>query len=181
MTALAALVMIAVAVIDLWRPESAAAGAVALAAALIQAVRLAQWRGLRTLQIPIVWVLHLAYLWLPVGLALKALLLLGGFAFAAFYLHALTIGAAATMIVAVTTRAALGHTGRPLVVARPTVCAYVLLALAAVVRVFGPVFNVLPYAQIVGLAAALWTGAFALYLWVYSPILTRPRVDGKAG
>jgi len=92
MTVLAALVMIAVAVIDLWRPESAAAGAVALAAALIQTVRLAQWRGVRTLQMPIVWILHLAYLWLALGLALKALALLGGLAFAAYYLHALVIG-----------------------------------------------------------------------------------------
>jgi NnrS protein len=67
-------------------------------ALLSEQVRLAQWRGLRTLQIPIVWVLHLAYLWLPLGLALKALALLGGLAFAAYYLHALAIGAAATMI-----------------------------------------------------------------------------------
>ncbi len=70
---------------------------------------------------PIVWVLHLGYLWLPLGFALKALALTCGLAFAAFYLHGLTIDAATMMILAVMTRASLGHTGRPLVVSHPTV------------------------------------------------------------
>jgi len=180
-TALALLVMISVAVIDLWRPESAAAGAVALAAAVIQAVRLAQWHGLGTLRMPIVWVLHLAYLWLPLGLALKALALLGAVAFAAYYLHALAIGAAATMIMAVMTRAALGHTGRPLIVRPSIACAYGLLTAAAVVRVFGPAWARSSYVGIILLAAGLWTSAFVLFLWVYGPILIKPRVDGKPG
>jgi uncharacterized protein involved in response to NO len=148
---------------------------------VIQAIRFAQWRTLHTLRMPIVWVLHLAYLWLPVGLALKALALLAGVAFGAFYLHALTVGAAATMILAVMTRASLGHTGRPLVVSRPIVAAYGLLAAAAVVRVFGAALLPLPYTEVIVLAAALWTAAFVLFLWVYAPMLLSPRVDGKPG
>ncbi|HLY51368.1 MAG TPA: NnrS family protein, partial [Steroidobacteraceae bacterium] len=118
MTPLAVGVMLAVVLGDIFAPESGAAGGIALAAALIQGVRLAQWRAWSTRSMPIVWVLHLAYLWLPIGLALKALALIFGVAFAAYYLHALTIGAAALMIMAVMTRAALGHTGRALVVTR---------------------------------------------------------------
>jgi uncharacterized protein involved in response to NO len=128
-----------------------------------------------------VWVLHVAYAWLPVGLALKALDLLAGGSFAAFWLHALTIGAAATMILAVMTRAALGHTGRPLAVSRVTVSAYVLLTAAAIVRVLGLDLSHAPYATVIALAALLWTAAFALFLWVYAPMLLTPRVDGKAG
>jgi len=173
--------MLAVAIVDICRPDSAWAGAAALAAAAIQLARLAQWQGWRTLSMPIVWVLHLAYLWLPIGLALKAAALLGAVSFAAYYLHALTIGAAATMIVAVMTRASLGHTGRPLTVARPTTLAYLLLAAAAAVRTFGPALIPLPFTDIVLLAALLWAAAFALYLWVYAPILVRPRADGKPG
>jgi uncharacterized protein involved in response to NO len=180
-TPLAIVSMVGVAGLDLWRPESTAAGVVAAVAAVIQVVRLAQWRGTLTLRMPIVWVLHFAYLWLPVGLGLKALALLGGFAFASFYLHALTIGAATTMVMAVMTRASLGHTGRPLVVARSTACAYGLLLASAVVRVFGPAFVPLPYTWIVVLAAAFWTAAFVLFLGVYAPILLGPRVDGKPG
>ncbi|HEY6928023.1 MAG TPA: NnrS family protein [Steroidobacteraceae bacterium] len=180
-TPLAIVSMIAVALLDLWRPESPAAGIVAAVAAVVQMVRLAQWRGTLTLRMPIVWVLHFGYLWLPLGLGLKALALLGGAAFASFYLHALTIGAATTMVVAVMTRASLGHTGRPLVVARPTAFAYGLLSAAAVVRVFGPSLLPFAYIWVVVLAAALWTAAFVLFLAVYGPILLSPRVDGKPG
>ena len=181
MTPLAVGVMVVAVICDLFRPESVAAGAVALAAGVIQAVRLAQWRMLRTLRTPIVWVLHVAYLWLPVGLVLKGLALIFALAFAAYYLHALTIGAAALMIMAVMTRASLGHTGRPLVVSRATAYAYGLLAAAAVVRVFGPALLPLAYVKIVVLAAALWAVAFGIYLWGYTPMLIAPRVDGKPG
>jgi uncharacterized protein involved in response to NO len=181
MTPLAVGIMLAAAITDAVRPESVAAGAVALVAAVIQAVRFAQWRTYRTLSMPIVWVLHLAYLWLPVGLALKAAALIFGAGFAAYYLHALTIGAAALMIMGVMTRAALGHTGRPLVVTRPIAYAYGLLAVATLVRVFGPAFLPVAYPQTVLLAAAVWTTAFGIFLWVYTPILLTARVDGRAG
>jgi len=181
LTRLAIAAMLTVVIVDLWRPESRVAGIVAAAVAVIHAFRLAQWRGLRTLRAPIVWVLHAGYLWLAIGFALKAIALLTGLPFAAFYLHAFTIGAATTMIMAVMTRASLGHTGRPLIVARPTVCAYVLLTAATAVRVFGAAWLPLPYLSVVLLAATLWTAAFVLFLAVYAPILFSPRVDGKPG
>ena len=181
MTPLAIGAMVAITLIDLWKPESAMAGTVAAAAALIQAVRLAQWQGLRTFRLPIVWVLHLGYLWLVIGLALKALALVADVSFAHFYLHALTIGVAGTMILAVITRASLGHTGRPLRVTHSTIWAYALLTAAAVARVFGPQLLPLAYTQVVVLAAGLWTAAFVLFLKVYVPILLGPRADGKPG
>jgi uncharacterized protein involved in response to NO len=147
----------------------------------MQAVRMLQWSTLRTLREPIVWVLHVAYLWLPVGLALKSLAFLSGDAFAAFWLHALTIGAIATMILAVMTRAALGHTGRPLVVDPVIALAYLLVSAAALVRVFGLSWLHLAYPLVILLAAFLWTSAFVLFLWIYAPILLRPRMDGKPG
>jgi uncharacterized protein involved in response to NO len=99
--------------------------------------------------------------------------------FAAYYLHALTIGAATTMIMAVMTRASLGHTGRPLRVSRPTACAYGLLMAAAVVRVFAPALPTLAYALVIVLAAALWSAAFVLFLWVYGPILLKPELTAS--
>jgi uncharacterized protein involved in response to NO len=173
--------MLAVTIVDLIRPDSHIAGAAAAAAAMIQTARLAQWQGWRTLRVPLVWVLHLGYLWLCVGLALKAFALLTGLGFSLFYLHAFTIGAATTMIAAVMTRASLGHTGRPLVANRQTSCAYGLLTAAAAVRVFGPSLLPLPYIATIVLAALLWTGAFVLFLIVYAPVLLSPRADGKPG
>jgi len=86
-----------------------------------------------------------------------------------------------TMVVAVLTRASLGHTGRALVVARSTVYAYGFLAAAAMARVFGPALLPLSYPGVIVLAAILWTVAFALFLRVYAPILWSPRADGKPG
>lgn len=173
--------MLAYAVADIVSATHAWTGALAGLAAMAQACRLAGWHGWRTGGQPIVWVLHVAYLWLPLGLALKAASVLGGFAWAAHWPHALGMGAAGTMILAVMTRAALGHTGRALAVAPPVTVAYVLLTLAVTLRVFGPAFLALPYATLIAVAAALWVVTFLLYLAVYTPILLLPRADGKAG
>jgi uncharacterized protein involved in response to NO len=148
-------------------------------AAIAHAIRMSGWRTRRTTGQPIVWVLHVAYAWLPLGLALKAVYLLYGFDWAARWLHALTIGAASTMIVAVITRAALGHTGRPLVVHRQVAAAYVLLFAATLVRVFAGAF--LPYESSVWISGVLWLGAFSLLLVRYVPVLMTPRVDGRSG
>jgi uncharacterized protein involved in response to NO len=181
LSALAITVMVAVVLLDMVLPDTRLAGACALVAAVVQALRLAQWAGQKTVRQPIVWILHVAYAWLPVGFALKAWSLLAGTPFAAFWLHALTIGAAATMIMAVVTRASLGHTGRPLVVDTRTVLAYMCLTAAAAVRVLGPGLAGVAYGAVLGLSGLFWTAAFVLFLWVYAPILLTPRADGKAG
>lgn len=173
--------MVAVVLSDLFVPDGTMAGAIAALAAGAQLVRLAQWQTLKTLRQPIIWVLHVAYAWLPIGLTLKAVALLTGAAPAAFWLHALTIGAAATMILAVMTRASLGHTGRPLVADPIVALAYLLLTAAAFVRVFGLAVLRIDYPDVILVAAFLWTAAFALFTWVYAPVLLSPRVDGKPG
>jgi uncharacterized protein involved in response to NO len=112
---------------------------------------------------------------------LKALALLAGVAAAAFWLHALTIGAIATMILGVMTRVALGHTGRPLQIHLLTTSAYLLVSAAVLTRVFGTWLPWISYQVLIAVSAAMWTTAFALFLRVYGPILLGPRVDGRPG
>jgi len=171
--------LIVLAVADLVRPEGAAAGFLALAAGIAHAVRLGRWHGLKTLRQPILWVLHLAYAWIPVGLLLKAAWLLAGVEVGVAWMHAITMGAFATMILAVMSRAALGHTGRALVAAPSTVAAYILVTLATVARLAAPLIGDVGTAYAV--AGTLWVVAFALFIRVYAPILTRPRTDGRPG
>ena len=178
---LAIAAMVAVMGTDLVRPDGRVAGIVAGVAAALQALRLLQWRTDRTLKNPIVWVLHLGYAWIPLGLGLKCAALLGGFAAAAFWLHALTAGTFATMILGVMTRAALGHSGRPLEIDPLTILAYFMLLFAGLTRVFGFGVLRLPYPTVILISAFFWTAAFALFLYVYAPILCAPRADGKAG
>ena len=168
-------------VVDLITPGGRLAGAVALIACVLHAWRLSRWQGWLTRGMPIAWVLHVAYAWIPVGLGLKALWLLWQFPVGAVWLHALTAGAYATMILAVMTRAALGHTGRPLVAAKPIVAAYLLVTLAALTRVFAPVVAPAMPQVTWTVAGTLWITAFLLYCAVYAPILSRPRADGRPG
>jgi uncharacterized protein involved in response to NO len=173
--------VIAVLVVDVSMPGARVAGVVALAACVLHAWRLSRWRGWQTRDMPIAWILHVAYAWIPIGLGLKGLWLVWQMQVASGWLHALTSGAFATMIMAVMTRASLGHTGRPLVVATPIVIAYVLLTLAAATRVLAPAIAPAMSMASWTIAGALWTVAFALYLAVYAPILCSPRVDGRPG
>ena len=150
---------------DMLWPDSQLAGWIAALAAAIQVLKFAQWRPLLTAHQPIVWILHLAYMWLPIGFALKAAALLGGFAFSAFWLHALTIGALTTMITAVMTRASLGHTGRPLRVHSITTLAYILLTVATLIRVFGWLVPGVSYPTQSSRSNALfWTASVVLFV-----------------
>jgi uncharacterized protein involved in response to NO len=171
--------MVAVLLVDAFLPMPSVAATVAAVAAVAHTMRMAGWHSRLTASQPIVWVLHVAYAWLPVGLALKSLYLFFALDWAALWLHALTMGAAGMMIVAVISRAALGHTGRALVVERHVAVAYGLLLAATLVRVFGSV--VMPYEVSVWTAGVLWLAAFTLLLVAYIPVLLMPRVDGRPG
>jgi len=151
-------------------------GLLAFAAALVHGFRLARWKAFATTSNPLLFVLHAAYLWLPIGYALLGCSVFGWLFAPTAALHALTMGAIGSIVLAVTTRVALGHTGRPLHAARLTVLAYWILMFAVLVRVLGPLTGQ-GYMLLIDLSAAGWVLAFALFTWVYWPILSRERVD----
>jgi uncharacterized protein involved in response to NO len=173
--------MVAIALVDVFAPNGVASGVLAALAALAHAGRMSGWRSFRTGGEPILWIMHVAYAWLPLGLALKACALLGDAAWASKWLHALATGAMATMILAVMTRTALGHTGRPLVVARAIAVAYLLLTCTALLRTFGVALFPAHYLLTLELSALTWMACFGIFLVVYAPILWRPRADGRPG
>lgn len=149
-------------------------GAAALAAAALHAVRLAGWQGGKS-SAPIVWILHAGYLWIPIGLALKGL---GGMGLDTgdAGLHALGAGAVGTMTLAVMSRAALGHTGRPLHAPPTIVAAYVLVLFAGAGRV-ATGLGLLPGSWGYAGAATAWAIGFGLFTITYLPMFFRPRAD----
>ena len=161
-----------------WSPPVVAA--VALACAAAHGVRLYFWQPWRTLGNPLVWILHAAYAWVVVHLAMRGLsaldLLAGSYA-----THALTTGAIGGLTLGMMTRTARGHTGRPLIADGFERAMFLLIQVAALVRVFGgialPGFTMAS----IELSAMLWAAAFALYALRYWPVLTRARLDGKPG
>jgi uncharacterized protein involved in response to NO len=160
-------------------PDERWVAALLIAAGVVQAVRLGRWSGHRTLSDPLVFMLHVSYAWLPLGL-----LLLGASIFipsipATSALHALAAGAMASMTLAVMTRATLGHTGRPLHADAPTTAIFALVTLGAAVRVSAPLLP-FDYMRAIDIAGLLWGGAFLLFVLAYGPKLVGPRPDGRA-
>jgi uncharacterized protein involved in response to NO len=160
--------------------DSSYSAVIALAAATFHSVRLALWMPWKTRSRPILWILHLSYAWIVVHLALRGL--------AAFDLvsaplatHALSVGAIGGLTLGMMTRTARGHTARPLTSGRAEIAAYVLVQLAAAVRVFLPLLIPAAYITAVALSAVLWSAAFILFVVAFFPILTRPRLDGQPG
>ena len=165
---------------DLVPAPSAVVAALAACVALAHAARFYLWHPWRTLTKPLVWVLHASYGWIVLHLVLRALAEIGVVP-EPLALHALTIGVIGGMTIGMMTRTARGHTGRPLVADGFEVTCYVLVQLAAVIRVFGGMLLPDAYLATVLGSALCWSGAFALYAVRYWPVLSRPRLDGKPG
>ena len=151
-------------------------GYLALAASLAHAVRLSRWRGAATAKEPLLLALHIAYAWLPLGYLVLAASSFGVLFTPTVALHALTMGVVGSMIMAMQTRVPLGHTGRSLVASNATVAAYLLLSAAVLMRIVGPWLTD-DYLRTVLWSAAAWIAAFSVYVRVYWPVLTGPRVD----
>lgn len=154
-------------------PSQPASGYALLLAGILNALRLARWRGWRTLSEPILFVLHAGYGWLALSLLLLGGSILGEGMSRTDALHALSVGAAGTMILAVMSRAILGHTGRELHADWRTVLAFCSISIAALARLGVMAWPELT-ADLYGLSGGAWIMAFALFLWRYAPIaLTR--------
>ena len=158
-------------------PQETPIGIILLAAAGLQAIRLARWSGWRTLADPLVLILHVGYSWIPVGLLLLGLSLMG-FVPRSAAIHALTAGAMATMILAVMTRASLGHTARELKANAATAVIYLMVTIGALLRVAASL-RLVDYRMGIDIAGFAWGGAFLLFLIAYGPVLWRPRLGEK--
>lgn len=152
--------------------ENAISAVLAFAAAILQAIRLGRWQGWRTVEEPLLLVLHVGYLFVPLGMLCVGLSELGLLS-APSALHVLTVGAIGLMTFAVMTRASLGHTGRPPTASPTMSIAYLALTIAATVRPFA---EALPeaYHLLLEIAGGAWMLAFALFLIEYAPILLTP-------
>lgn len=161
-------------------PEARATGVALFGAAAANLWRLSRWRGAATRAEPLLLVLHVGYAWLVGGVAAL------GFATwdTAFPLsaaiHALTVGAIGTMIVAVMTRATRGHTGAALAADRPTALIYVLVGFATVARITAA-FAAQTHVYWLLAAGVLWIGAFGLFSLRYAPLLLHERRGPSSG
>jgi uncharacterized protein involved in response to NO len=151
------------------------AGALLIAAALLNAARACRWAGFASWPEKLVFILHVGYAWVDIGVALLGLSIFG-LVTTSSAIHALTAGAIAVTILAVMPRVTLGHTGRALVASGATVTIFALINAAAVVRVASSWYGT-PTVTWLIVAGALWIAAFGLFETVYGPMLLKARAD----
>lgn len=170
----AAITLSAVALLSwILMPYTLATGYFLLLAALLQLVRMARWRGERTFSEPIVMILHIAYAFIPLGFILLGLSFFVEIPRSAG-IHTWTSGAIGTMIVSVTTRASLGHTGRVLAASTTIKFIYIFIVSSALLRVAGALFAELSQPLIL-LSGFAWASAFLGFAISYAPILCTLR------
>lgn len=173
LTCLAALVLILPA--DLFLASNIQ-GVIAALAGILLLARLAGWQGWLCRREPLLWVLHLGYLWLAVALLLKGLAPFSKAVTPSIWSHVLGIGAIGTMVLGVMTRVSLGHTGRPLQLPRWSVACYWLITLATVCRlIYG--LGLHPTRLALVASGMAWSAAFVMFLLTYWQILGKERID----
>jgi uncharacterized protein involved in response to NO len=164
-------------VIPLWVmiPNYQITAAILLLCGVMHGVRISRWKGFNTLGEPLLFILHLAYSWIPVGFILLGAGLLFGFPSSAG-VHALTVGAITSMILAVAARAGKGHSGRALESDLLLNLAFLLFTLTTLLRIVAALAYFENLMQLTGL---FWIGGFAFYLVSMAKILVGPaKIDG---
>lgn len=150
----------------------------AVTALAVNLVRIAGWHVRQVWYVPLLWILYIGYGWIILGFGLTVLAAYAKISYS-LVLHAFTLGGIGVLTLGMMVRVSLGHTGRVMKVSNIIVTAFVLLNLSAFVRVVLPALLPAWYGQFVYISTLAWLAAFALFVFVYAPILLAPRVDGK--
>ena len=144
-----------------------------LLAGMLQMIRCLRWKPWITLSVPLLWSLHGALFFIWLGLIVIGI----GYAGAVPLSHAwhlLTVGGMGGLILAMISRVILGHTGRPLTPPRIMNLAFLILMSGTLIRVFGPWIMPAHYLLFIDASILFWLVAFAIFLFIYTPMLTRP-------
>jgi len=144
------------------------------------------WRFLRwgiqyTFKTPLLWSLHISFMFILVGFILLALFSLGYVHSVSIVLHSFTVGTIGGMILAMISRVTLGHTGRPLKEPKLMKVAFALIIISALARTAMPIWFPNLFNQSIAIAGGFWIVSFGLYLYFYAPMLLTTRSDGRPG
>ncbi|WP_111977742.1 NnrS family protein [Algibacillus agarilyticus] len=142
---------------------------------ILQLIRIKNWHTIKTLNVPLLWSLHLAYICMIIGLVLFSLSAFITAITLSSAIHTITIGAISLMIFAMMARVSLGHTGRPLQVSFMVSLLFICIVMALIARVVLPVFMSPLIAW--NISVSCWGFACLLFLWRYLPILLKPRLN----
>ena len=157
------------------------AAALALVQIPLHGWRLYGWYHAAIWQKPLLWVLYVAYAWLVLGFGLKFLSWSTGLS-PWLAVHAFAYGGIGMMTLGMMARVILGHTGRnvfepPALVGK----IFAILFAGACVRILAVWALPQWHWWWIVIAQCLWMLAFGLFVWLYAPMLIKPRVDKRYG
>lgn len=148
---------------------------------LLHLIRFIRWRFWITFSVPLLWSLHAAYAFIPLGIFAVAFSVSSESLSYTTALHALSAGAMGVMIISMMARVSLGHTGRPLQPAPLMSLAFSAIILAALIRVLGIWLFPALTTHLWFAAAIIWCVGYTVFSVIYWPILSQPRADGRQG
>lgn len=153
----------------------------AIVCAIVNTVRISGWYVHRIWYVPLLWILYLGYFWIILGFIFTGLacysLVPNDLA-----IHAFTLGGIGLLTLGMMAEGwPLGHTGRALKASNAIALAFGLINLCAFIRILLPIGMQNHFMILIYLATLAWLAAFALFMFVYFPILISPRVDGNEG
>lgn len=163
-----------IAILTLWviRPMETQTGAALIVFGALHLARQARWQPHHTRREPLLWVLHAAYLFIPLGAFALGLDQILGNPGTAGAQHLWMAGAIGAMTLAVMTRASLGHTGQTLTANRATVAIYLCLFGSVLARYLGTM-----HPGMAQLSGGFWLAAFAGFALAYGPLLLRSQPE----
>lgn len=150
-------------------------------AAVANIVRILRWKTIPALKVPLLWILHLGYWFIPIGLLVFASALLEQTTTYSNASHLLTAGALGSVVLGMIARVSLGHSGRPLHPSKWMTVAFAIVLLAGLIRGFTPLILPTYLAESYQVSGSLWILAYGLFVVFYWPVLTKPRIDGRPG
>lgn len=168
-------------VAELIKPGAAVSAYSALLLFVINAVRLAYWHTPGIWKKPLLWSLYIAMWFVSLGFLCHFLAL---FSLVSRFeaLHTFAYGGIGLMTLAMMARVSLGHSGRSIHDVPPWIpTAFACLMLGTIVRVVFCAIWSQQYLLWISVSQGLWILAFAIFVYRYWPILSRPRVDGRFG
>lgn len=154
-------------------PGSWISGGLALLAVIAHGLRFGRWQTRQILDVPLVWILHLAYGFLIFSFVLRALADGPRLVPDSAALHAFTAGALSLTVIGIMTRVALKHTGRPLHPPKAMIVGFLVMAAASVMRFVAAETE---QAMAIALSAILWSIPFAAFLYAHGRTLIVPSL-----
>ena len=143
---------------------------------ILHLLRLWRWVGWRTSSEPMLLILHVSYVFIPLGFLMIGLgEILPGWRGATSIPHAFTAGAIGSLTLGMMSRVSMGHSGRLTQATRPVTILYVLIVGAGIFRIWAEMDP--GSIMLLHLSATLWIASFVGFVLVYFPILTRPRLQ----